>query len=204
MGKRDKVKVEGNTITIGADNMKDALDALMPKPYEITSASIKEAQCTYGYEINTGPATGDKIPTRKGSAIVHDDMINAFGELTVHLAIIGDAFKHVYEELPTLDELKKHSIVQEFSITGFKVQGDEENKGYFLNGEKWVTLGVMGSDTMKVSSSSGYKFFSELKESIEKCQKEVELYMGGKAAPKEAAQPELPFTTSASEFDEEE
>jgi SpoU rRNA methylase family enzyme len=207
MGKRKpKVTAEGNTLIIEADNLKDAVDLLAPKPYEITSASIKEQKCNYGYEIKTGPTAGDKIPTRKGEAIIHQDMNDAFAALKVHLAIADDAFRHVFDELPELDELTAHEITQEFTVTGFKTTGTEEDEGYFLIGDKYVTLGVMGVDTPKITAGSNYKFFEELSDAISNARKEVELYMNGKNG-EEDNQPELPFgsetiKTSADEFDE--
>jgi hypothetical protein len=178
MGKKSKIKVEDNTITIEADSFKDALDALAPKPYEITAASIKDMKCNYGYEIKTGPTAGDKIPTRKGEAIVDKDMINAFAKLKVHLAIVADAFKHLFDDLPSIAELKEHEIVSEFILAGFKIEGNEEDEGYKLFGEKYVTLGMMECNTPKVTSR--YKFYDELKEVITECRNEVELYMNGK------------------------
>jgi hypothetical protein len=209
--KKSKIKVEDNTITIEADSFKDALDALAPKPYEITAASIKDMKCNYGYEIKTGPTAGDKIPTRKGEAIVHEDMINAFAKLKVHLAIADDAFKHLFDELPSIDELKDHEIVNEFIITGFKIQGSEEDEGYTLIGEKYVTLGAISLDTPKITSR--YQYYDELKEDIGVARNEVELYLTiGKCAPRDddeeedKSQLKFPFDEkpkfSADEFDD--
>ena len=46
-----------------------------------------------------------------------------------------------------------------------------------------------------MSSSSGYPFFSELKEAVENARTEVEQYMNGKSAPvdDDEKMPELPF-----------
>lgn len=203
---KPKVKVEGNTISGTAEAIGDLLAKAIPKPYEITSASIKESLCNYGYEIKTGPTAGDKIPTRKGSAIIHEDMNKAFEALNVHLAIIDDAFRYVFKELPALGDLQAHDIRGGFTVTGFKINGSEEDEGFVLLGDKWVTYGIMASDTPKISKSSGYKFFNELKEAVENARTEVELYMNGKAAPKDDEedknQLKLPF--SAGEFDAEE
>lgn len=212
---KSKVQIEGNTISGTAEDITDALNKVTEKlkasyeqkPYQIMSASIKEQKCNYGYEIKTGPTAGDKIPTRKGEAIIHDDMDNAFYELKVFLAIADDAFKHVFTELPELDELKTHEITQEFTVTGFKVQGNEEDEGYSLVGEKYVSLGILGVDTPKINHSSNYKFFEELKDAVSNARNEVELYMNGKSAPKDDEDPnqlKLPFEVSSNEFDEEE
>ncbi|RYZ52901.1 MAG: hypothetical protein EOP49_08510 [Sphingobacteriales bacterium] len=153
------------------------------KPYIISSAIIKEALCNYGYEIKTGPGSGDKIPNRKGSAIVHDDMFTAFKGLTVHLAIIDDAFKYVQEDLQPIDFYDNHEVAGLFSITGFKVTGNDENEGFILIGEKWVKHGSIGLETPKIHKGSNYPFFEELLEAVTLCRDEVEAYMNGKAAP---------------------
>ena len=172
------------------------------KPYVITSASIKEELCNYGYEIRTGPCAGDKIPTRKGSAVVHHDMIKAFSSLNVHLAIVDDVFKYSGDHVETLEQMRNHDLIDIFSVTGFKIQGSDENEGFVLVGEKWVSHGSIGLETPKITTSTNYPFFEELKEAIEKAREEVEAYMNGKAAPKDE-QPELPFPdgNKESEFD---
>lgn len=208
MAKKSKVKVEGNTLTIEADNIQDALDAL--KPIKITSASIKEQKCNYGYEYQTGPTAGDKIPTRKSHGLIHEDLQTAFDALRVHLAIADDAFKHVFAELPALEDLASHEITQGYTFTGFKIQGDEEDEGYFLIGDKWVTLGTMGCAPPKIGEHSNYKYWDDLKEKIATALDEVEQYMNGKHAPddeEDDKQQEIPFPggkTSADEFDDEE
>lgn len=211
MGKKTKVEVDGNSISGPLEDVIDVLKKAVQKPYEITSASIKEQKCNYGYEIKTGPTAGDKIPTRKGEAIIHDDMTDAFTELKVHLAVADDAFKHLFPELPEMKKLKAHKVIDDFTVTGFKVTGSEEDEGYVINGEKWVSLGVMSIDTPKIGKGSNYKFFEDLKDAIAKAREEVELYMNGKCTPKEddeekvdPNQLKLEFELSANEFDEEE
>lgn len=201
--KKGKVKVEGNTISGTAEAIVDVLQKASQrlngqaeqKTVAITAASIKEELCNYGYEIVLGPCAGDKIPNRKGSAIVHNDMIDAFAKLNVHLAIIDDAFKYSGVQLESIDDAAEYEITQLFTVTGFRINGTEENEGYIIIGDKYVTLGVIGVETLKISKSSGYTYFEELKEAIENARHEVELYMNGKASSK-ADQPELPFPSA--------
>ncbi len=168
------------------------------KPIMITSATIKEEMCNYGYEIMTGPTKGDKIPSRKGSAYIHEDMQNAFNDLCIHLAVLDDAYKYAHKDLPSFAKLWKDpdGIANGFFVTGFKVHGTEENEGYILIGEKTVSHGSISLETPKISKSSAYKYFDELEESISKCRSEVEEYMNGKAAPR--------FEQTALEFAESE
>lgn len=150
------------------------------KPFIITNAKIKEGICEYGYEINDGPCTGDRIPGRKGSNQVHDDLVNAFYGLTVHLAVLDDHFKGRDEM--SFDDMKDDSGL--FTITGFKVTGSEENEGFILIGEKYVKHGHVSFETPKISKGSSYAYWGELCEAMEGARTEVERYMNGKMAPK--------------------
>lgn len=193
-----------NSLTISADSVGEALEKMngLLKPIQITSATIKDGMCNYGYEILSGPGKGDKIPTRKGSAVVHDDMSEAFRLLNVHLAIIDDAFKYISKKSLTLDQLQDHEIAEGFGVTGIKISGSDENEGIILIGYKDVTTGIISLESPKISATSGYAFYDELKEAIDKVIMEVEDYMNGKAAAKEEM-PELPFPTEGDgdEFD---
>lgn len=209
MGKKKvTVESEGNTLTISgsAEAITDALQEAVKKAIQITSASIKEELCNYGYEIMTGPCAGDKIPNRKGSSMVHEDMIEAFKKLNVHLAIIDDAFKYSGKELTSIDNLEDTDIAGLFAVTGFKITGSEENEGIILVGEKWVSHGSIALETPKMTSGSNYPFFTELKESVDHARAEVEEYMNGKSAPR-FEQGEMDFAAqpasgSEDEFDE--
>lgn len=171
------------------------------KPVLITEASIKEQLCNYGYEINAGPGTGDKIK-RKGSALVHEDMVLAFDQLNKHLAYIDDAFVHIKKKASTVVDMLSHEdIISNFRVTGFKVHGTDENEGFILMGDKFVSQGCIGLETPKIGAGSGYPFFDDLGEIINICRDEVELYMNGKQTPK-AEQLELGFDETANENNE--
>lgn len=182
MSKKSKV------LSISTDNIDELtqkLGEIMTKPAIITNAIIKEEQCNYGYEIMTGPCKGDKVPNRKGSALVHEDMNNAFAEMDKHLAYIDDAFSFMKKAPGNIDELAKYDeIIGNFKVVGFKVNGSDENEGFILIGDKYVNLGSIGLETPKISKSSGYQFFDELQETVENCRTEVEAYMNGKCTPK--------------------
>lgn len=196
--KKDKVNI--TTIVNGEEiDITEALnkETEKPKPLVITAASIKEGLCNYSYEIKTGPGAGDKV-ARKGSSVVHDDLPDAFLRLKVHLAIVDDAFTNI-EEI-SIDELEAdEEITGRFFVTGFKVQGVDENEGIILIGEKYVRVGSIGLETPKISKS--YTFFEELKEAIENAKYEVELYMNGKNAPK-FEQGSFGFSESADHHDD--
>ena len=70
------MKMTKKVISIDADNLDDAIDAIkdvVKRAVLITGAQIKDACCNYSYEINTGPTSGDKI-NRKGGLIIHQDI----------------------------------------------------------------------------------------------------------------------------------
>lgn len=164
-----KAKVE---ITIKGDVQNES-------PYIITSALIREMKCSYGYEFREGATAGDKVPTRKGENLIHEDLRNAFEELKPHLAILDDAFK-LLPKVKTFEDKAQHEIVEGYYITGFKVQGSDENVGYILIGDKHVEQGAIGFETPKITSASGYPYYSQLRESIEHVRNEVLQYMNGK------------------------
>jgi hypothetical protein len=167
------------------------------KPIIITKAHIKEDVCKYGYEINSGPCEGDKIPNRTGVSIIHEDMKEAFERLKPHLAILDDAFK---EKEMSFEEMSEESA-RNFSVSGFHVSGIDENEGYVIVGEKWVTQGTISLETPKISKGSAYPHWKDLFEAIENARTEVYLYMNGKSAPK-YEQTEINFTNEDNgEFD---
>lgn len=161
-------------------------------PYIITSAKIAEMKCSYGYEFKEGATAGDKIPNRKGENLIHEDLKNAFNELTPHLAILDDAFK-LLPKVKTFEDKAKHNAVDGYYITGFKVQGTDENVGYILIGDKSVEYGAIGFETPKVTSASGYPFYSQLREAIEHVRSEVLLYMDGKCEIEDDPQMSMDF-----------
>lgn len=194
MAKRT-ISISAESFSVAAEKLSKMITGDENRPIEITNATIKEELCNYGYEIVKGPGTGDKITSRKGSAIVHEDMIEAFAAMNVHLAIIDDAFKFPGSNLETLDEYQNHELTALFNIHGIKIVGTDENEGYILQGAKFVTTGSISLETPKITKVSGYTFFEELHEAISAARNEVYLYMNGKSAPK-MEQAEMQFTGS--------
>lgn len=181
-------------IVINEEDIANKMDELVQdvKPYTIVSAVIKEDLCNYGYEIKNGVCSGDKIPTRKGSKVIHNDMRDAFRKLNVHLAFIDDAFKSVVVE--SIEDASEYELVSNYSVTGFKVAGNEENEGFIISGEKWVTHGSISlNDMPKITRATNYRFYDDLKDAIEHAIIEVEAYMNGKSGEVESEQGEFDF-----------
>lgn len=195
---KTKLKVEGNVISgtvEDIDKMLEEAKKLLSKnesPYIITSAHLKEMKCVYGYEIKDGATAGDKIPSRKGDNLIHEDLRKAFESLTPHLAILDDAFK-LLKDIETFEEKAEHEIIYGYFITGFKVMGTDENIGYVLVGDKSVSQGGIAFETPKVTITSGYEYYSKLKEAIEHVRNEVFLYMNGKCEKDDSPQLAMQF-----------
>ncbi len=156
------------------------------KDFEIKSAGIKDHQCTYGYEILTGPTKGDMIPGRRGVHLIHDDLNESFAELSIFLMHIDDYFKNdedVNNQTP-LSKLEEHEDLNRYWVTGFKVTGFDENKSLLLIGQKTVTNGLIAVVAPKIKLDGTYLYVEELNERLRIAINEVELYMNGKSAPK--------------------
>lgn len=156
------------------------------KDFEIKSASIKDHQCSYGYEILTGPTRGDLIPGRKGVHLIHDDLNDSFSELSIFLMHIDDYFKNdedINNQTP-LSKLEEHEDLNRYWVSGFKVTGFDENKSLILIGQKQVTNGLIAIVSPKIKLDGTYLYVEELNERLRIAINEVEAYMNGKSAPK--------------------
>lgn len=170
------------------------------KPILIKDASISDGFCNYSYEIVSGIGLGDTVK-RKGSSVVHDDLINAINALNVHLAITDDAFKYKGIEVNSIDEVAEHEVRQNYHVTGIKISGGAEDESVVLIGSKWVSYGSIGLETPKIKETGVYPFKQELFEALDLVREEVYEYMMGKTAPK-FEQAEMTFEISDQQFSE--
>jgi hypothetical protein len=158
---------------------------------KIESAQIKDSFCNYSYTLTSGTGEGDVI-NRKGSAIIHDDLRNAFKKLNVHLAVICEeiesSFVHDIETLENIDLSEEHEgvfkQVAKYRVSGFK-SADEGEGIVTLEGIKILSTGdYVSLKTPRVKWDGGYMFLMELRACIDDAIGEVMQYMEGKAAPK--------------------
>jgi hypothetical protein len=186
-----------------AEAFKEVLDKAQGKvkEIEITSATIKKQLLSYAYEIKTGVNKGDTIPTRNGSKIVHQDLTHAFEKLHVHLAFIDRAFKTRDMTAVDIDDLHEDEITDDFYVVGFDITDPGEDMKVVLRGKKVVDYGTMGCVTPSIHLSGEYPYSDELKVAILDCVREVELYMGGKAAPT-LVQAEIPGLEGENDIEE--
>jgi len=201
---------KNKVFTIDADKfMKAANNGFsnqVTKELEIKNASIKDLQCSYGYELLTGKTKGDIIG-RRGIHIVHEDLNKKFSNLDVFLAHIDEVFKNdatVNNQTP-LQDLEEKEETENYFVSAFKITGVEENKSVILIGTKTVAQGDISFATPKIKLGGSYLYMEELEQRLEELITEVELYMSGKTAP-QLEQVEMEFDSMSeednSDFDE--
>lgn len=170
-------------------------------PIEIRSAAIKDLSCNYTYEILVGKTKGD-VSTRKGAQVIHEDLGKAFKEMDVFLAHIDGAFESWAKNQTPIQDLEADEKLANYSVSGFKISGQEENKSVILIGYKETDFGTISFDTPKIKLVSTYLYKEELNDRLIYLIKEVEEYMNGKTAP-QFEQLTMDFASSSEEADDE-
>lgn len=163
------------------------------KPFQVISASVTDGYCNYSLEHLTGFKIGEITNHKKGKLIAHDDLHKALTRMNVHLAVIDDIFKHAGIDVTNIDKMHSHDFTWLYSVTGFKIQGKDENEGVILIGTKAVSgSGRFSLETHKIAldKSSSYKWYNELREAVEHARYEVEQYNAGKGTLQEAEEEE--------------
>lgn len=179
--------MENNVLTIDADKLQKLAEKFVSndpqdQQIEIKSATLKDLSCNYSYELLFGKTKGDELG-RKGAHIVHDDMIEAFSQLVVFFAHIDGVF-HWANNQTHVEALEAHEDLQNFSVSGFKITGSDENKAVILSGSKEVSVGTITFSTPKIKlGNSNYLYVDELTDRLQVVINEVEEYMNGKTAP---------------------
>lgn len=166
--------------------------------YPSTHITIKKAKLRGGcmeieytkrIELSEEHSTSSTI-TESCSAMAHADLIEAFNELTGHLAMICDLreSEHVDFGKPGLP-----IGLNKISVTGFTIGGSDEHEGCVLIGQKKLGSKVLNLVTPFIKwedEYDPYEYSKFLYNAITNCMREVELYIGGKAA---AIQTEMNF-----------
>ncbi|MBG0512900.1 hypothetical protein I4P13_15470 [Elizabethkingia meningoseptica] len=168
-------------------------------PIEIRSAAIKDLSCNYTYEILVGKTKGD-VSTRKGAQIIHEDLDKAFKEMDMFLAHIDGAFESWAKNQTPIQDLEADEKLANYSVSGFKISGQEENKSVILIGYKETDFGTISFDTPKIKLESTYLYKEELNDRLLTLINEVEEYMNGKTAP-QYEQMSMDFSASSEEAD---
>ncbi|MVT11349.1 hypothetical protein [Chitinophaga tropicalis] len=164
---------------------------------EIRAGYLKDNMfCHYEYDHTVAANTTDNIK-RKSQVPVHEDMITAFSDLDVHLAVIWKEINP--EEIKDIDNLpeliedldlddpgqdKLAVMLSKFSVNAFKIVGSGENEGVVLIGQKQLDNYENGKlETPVVKWQSDYPFVNELHVAVFNAVEEIEQYMQGKQAP---------------------
>ncbi|MDX8563446.1 hypothetical protein OZ664_05480 [Elizabethkingia sp. HX WHF] len=170
-------------------------------PIEIRSAAIKDLSCNYTYEILVGKTRGDVLG-RKGAQIIHEDLKEAFEQMDVFFAHIDGAFASWAKNQTPIQKLEADEKLANYSVSGFKISGLEENKSVILVGHKETDFGTISFDTPKIKLESTYLYKEELNDRLLTLINEVEEYMNGKTAP-QYEQMSMDFSASSEEADHE-
>lgn len=146
---------------------------------------------------------------RNSTAPVHQDLINAFSELDVHLAIICEEVeittdKKLEDIKAGLKEFREtqnedlfgNKVLEKcasFHSNFYKIVGSGSNEGCIIGGNKQLTTGQhVGLMTPYTKYNDEYKFGDQLGEVISAIDYEIQQFiLHGKQAP--AAQQELEF-----------
>lgn len=174
------------TIVLDADKVEKLADHLknqQEKEFEIISASIKDEQCNYGYELLTGRNVGDVIPNRKGAHFIHDDLREAFENMDVFLAHIDGVFNSWANNQTHISSLEEKEELENYSVSSIKIVGAEENKAVIIGGNKQTVWGSISFNTPKIKFNGNYLYVEELNIRLDNLIREVEMYMEGKRAP---------------------
>ncbi len=159
---------------------------------QIKKATISADFCSYAYELKDGICAGDEI-NRKGSSLVHPDMLQALGMLDVHLAVIDDGFHHKGILINDIDEHHADEITAQYKVSGFQISGTGENESVVLFGSKGISIGGhIDIKTPKIEFNGNYQWVNELRVAIDTMIDEVKAYMMGYIAPK-PVQAEMEF-----------
>lgn len=159
---------------------------------EIKNATLKDMQCSYGYELLAGKTKGDTL-NRNGIHIIHDELQDAFSKMTIFIAHIDGVFSHWANNQTSLEELESREELEKYTISSFKITGSEENKAVILSGSKETPYGSIAITTPKIKFNGAYVYLDELRDRLDESVSEVEAYMNGKTAPQ--------FEQEAIEFD---
>jgi hypothetical protein len=163
------------------------------KPFKITSASIVDDMCNYSFEITDGVGLGDTHSV-KGKGIIYSDLSDAFRQLNAHLAVIDDVFFNTDTKVVSPKLMENDVFTALYNVSAFQIKGSDEDESVILIGTKHVNSITSRNDikTSKISLGefSAYKHAKELKEAIENCRQEVELYKEGKCTALEPIEPE--------------
>lgn len=160
------------------------------QPIEVRSALLKDSMfCQYTYDHTVAPNTTNEVKC-KSAVPIHKDLSIAFARLNPHLAVICDeiSIEQVgdIENLPTDQDDPLFMNINRFTVSAFTLDGIDGLEGVNLIGQKSLSAGDhVDLKAPKKRWDCNYHYINELRVAIMDIIHEVELYMGGKQAPKQ-------------------
>ena len=170
---------------------------------KIKKATLKDSGLYLEYdEIIENEEDGPVINVHKvmGGHKPHQDLTNAFKALHVHLALICEQMsenngivsikKKSSSEI--LSSMRTLEMVNQHSVTGFSIGGEDEHEGVTLIGQRKLTSGdVLNLISPFKKWSSDYKHASDLEVEMQVVLQECLEYLHGKHAPNPQLELEL-------------
>lgn len=154
--------------------------------YAIKEASIKDDFCNYTFEITEGVGQGASHKV-VGPGIVKEELIDAFRNLIVHMAVIDDGFQHERFKDTDISALANDEIVASYMVNQFKIKGAGDAESIQLIGNKYVNSvrGRMEVKTpfIELDNLSSYKWHNELKAAADEARLQVSRYNDGYYTP---------------------
>lgn len=148
----------------------------------VVQGEIKDGVCNYTYDVILGRDKGFNHKV-KGIGLVEDDMRTAISKLNVHLAVIDDIFKHSDIQFEDIDKMHAEELALLYEVSGFKIQGGEDNESIIIIGTKYLSAGSrmkLESPKIPMDNLSSYKWYNELKAVSDVLRNEIKLYHYGK------------------------
>jgi hypothetical protein len=118
------------------------------------------------------------IVNEQCNAPIHPDLIAAFDNLRIHLAVLTE---YIDEENVDKDiDRYEHTILEQFKVTQISIGGDGE--GVTLTGQKRLKSKKvlnLNAPFQKYFEDEGYSFGADLQIAVDRVITEVEAYMDG-------------------------
>lgn len=152
------------------------------RDYKITEAAIKDDFCNYSFEVVRGVGVGDKLSVKGKAGTIKESLRKAFVKFNVHLAFMDDVFKNSGMEIQDIDNLHNDEHTFLYSVTGFKINGGEENESIILVGNKYISSGgriTLETPKIFIHELSSYKWYNELKLAADIAREQVAQYKEG-------------------------
>jgi hypothetical protein len=133
----------------------------------------------YSYTEESGKEV--HVEGEKHDDFLHKDLIAAFANLRVHLAVMcGFAHPDTVKEIKT----PPAEIVEMFRVNQFSMGKDLDDPGVTLTGGiniPWMNNKYMSANSpytrYEETEETAYRFVKDLKKRVDRCAKEVQLYL---------------------------